>query len=59
MSNNLGTIHFRLYEMGKEKYHYFKLVIEEIKSYIFYEIKRIAEEDLPYQIIVKSPQLEV
>lgn len=34
-------------------------MIEEIKSYIFYIIHEVDEEHLPYQVIVKSPKLEV
>ena len=40
VSNGLGSIHFRLLD-GKEKYHYFKIIIQEVKSYLFYEIKEV------------------
>lgn len=59
MSNGLGAIYFRLEILDAPgNFIYFKMNIQEVKSYIYYEIKTVERKELPYQVVVKSPNLE-
>jgi hypothetical protein len=37
---------------------YFKLNIQEIDSYLLYEITSVSYENLPYQVVLKSYKIE-
>lgn len=59
LSNGLGAVYFRLEKLDEPKnYIYFKLNIQEIDSYLYYDFTEVAYENLPYQIVVKSDKLE-
>lgn len=41
LMNGLGSIYFQLATTDPSKYNYFKLNIQEVESYLFYEITSV------------------
>lgn len=44
-------------DKGRKKEIFFKLYVQEVKSYMFFEISEITKDDLPYEIVVNSRSL--